>query len=104
MGVENFSCAPGVRVIVVANEKGGSGKSTVAIHLAVALMRSGQTVATIDLDASQRSFTHYVDNRLAWARQRGIALPTPTHVCFDDESEDAEGGTSPARLMTALAR
>jgi cellulose biosynthesis protein BcsQ len=38
------------RVIVVANEKGGSGKSTVAMHVAVALMKAGQRVATIDLD------------------------------------------------------
>lgn len=104
MVAENFSVAPGVRVIVVANEKGGSGKSTVAIHLAIALMRSGQSVATVDLDASQRSFTHYVDNRLAWARQRGIALPTPTHVCFEDESEDTEAGTGPARLLTTVAQ
>ena len=37
------------RVIVVANEKGGSGKSTVAMHVAVALIKSGQRVATIDL-------------------------------------------------------
>src|SRR4051812_9100931 len=95
--------APGVRVIVVANEKGGSGKSTIAIHLAIALIRSGQSVATVDLDASQRSFTHYVDNRLAWSRQRGIALPTPTHVCFDEESE-ANGETAPARLMATLTR
>ena len=59
MSAENLS-APGVRVIVVANEKGGSGKSTVAIHLAIALLRSGQSVATIDLDGTQRSFTHYI--------------------------------------------
>src|SRR5579883_700501 len=51
MTAEGFS-APGVRVIVVANEKGGSGKSTVAIHLAIALLRSGQSVASIDLDAT----------------------------------------------------
>jgi chromosome partitioning protein len=104
MVVESSGIAPGVRVIVVANEKGGSGKSTVAIHLAVALMRAGQNVATVDLDASQRSFTHYIDNRLAWSRQRGIQLPAPTHVCFDEESEDAEQGTKTARLMTALAQ
>ena len=75
------------RVIVVANEKGGSGKSTVAIHLAIALMKSGQSVATVDLDSRQRTFTHYIDNRLAWTRERGTALPTPTHVCFDEEAE-----------------
>ncbi|MGH6726040.1 MAG: division plane positioning ATPase MipZ [Pseudolabrys sp.] len=89
MILDNQTCTPGVRVIVVANEKGGSGKSTIAIHIAIALMRSGQGVATIDLDARQRSFTHYIDNRLAWSRQRGKVLPAPTHVCFDEESEFA---------------
>jgi chromosome partitioning protein len=79
----------GVRVIVVANEKGGSGKSTVAVHLAVALMKAGNTVASIDLDSRQRSFTHYIDNRLTWARKRGIELLTPTHVCFDEDCEFA---------------
>src|SRR6187401_9523 len=64
-----------VRVITVANEKGGSGKSTVAIHLAVALLRAGQRVATIDLDARQRTFTRYVENRLEWSRQCGKDLP-----------------------------
>jgi chromosome partitioning protein len=99
--------SPGVRVIVVANEKGGSGKSTVAIHLAIALMRAGQSVATIDLDSTQRSFTHYIDNRLAWSRQRGIELPTPTHVCFD-EDWDAAGpeGEPPnhAGFLQALSK
>jgi chromosome partitioning protein len=99
MSAESFS-AHGVRVIVVANEKGGSGKSTVAIHLAVALLRSGQSVATIDLDATQRSFTHYVDNRLAWSRQRELDLPTPAHVCSEEEREDAERSGTEAFLST----
>ncbi|HLN08194.1 MAG TPA: division plane positioning ATPase MipZ, partial [Xanthobacteraceae bacterium] len=50
-------------VIVLGNEKGGSGKSTTSMHIAVALMKVGQRVATIDLDSRQRSFTHYVENR-----------------------------------------
>jgi chromosome partitioning protein len=86
--IQQFSSsAPCVRVIVVGNEKGGSGKSTVAAHIAVALLKMGQSVATIDLDTRQRSFTHYIDNRLAWARQRGKELPAPEHVCFDEEGE-----------------
>jgi len=84
---ENSSHAPCVRVIVVANEKGGSGKSTVAVHIAIALLRSGQSVATIDLDTRQRSCTRYIDNRMTWARQRGKDLPAPTHVCFDEDGE-----------------
>ena len=84
---QSMYSAPSVNVIVVANEKGGSGKSTVAIHLAIALMRAGESVATIDLDPRQRSFTHYIDNRLSWSRQRGKQLPAPTHVCFDEDAE-----------------
>ena len=52
-------------VVVVGNEKGGSGKSTTAIHIAIALLKSGQRVATIDLDSRQKSLTHYVENRQA---------------------------------------
>jgi chromosome partitioning protein len=70
------------RVIVVANEKGGSGKSTVAMHVAIALIKSGQRVATIDLDARQQSFTHFVENRRGWARQVGRDLEIPEHFCF----------------------
>jgi chromosome partitioning protein len=105
----NENLSSGVRVIVVANEKGGSGKSTVAIHIAVALQRAGQSVATIDLDSRQRSFTHYIDNRLAWARQRGIELPSPTHVCFDEEDEfsslgtEVEGRKALAEMVNNLA-
>ncbi|MGA2954040.1 MAG: division plane positioning ATPase MipZ, partial [Caulobacteraceae bacterium] len=40
-------------VIVVGNEKGGAGKSTVATHLAVALMHEGARVAVLDLDVRQ---------------------------------------------------
>jgi chromosome partitioning protein len=82
------------RVIVIANEKGGSGKSTVAMHIAVALMKAGQRVATIDLDSRQRSFTHYIENRRAWAQHVGRTLETPNHTSFDKKvdypSEDDE--------------
>ncbi len=96
------SYAPCVRVIVVANEKGGSGKSTVAIHLAIALLKAGQSVASIDLDTRQRSFTHYVDNRIAWGRQRGKELPAPTHVCFDEEAEFSGAEDEPAACSALL--
>ena len=43
-------------VIVLGNEKGGSGKSTTAMHVAVALMQAGQRVATIDLDFAAAEF------------------------------------------------
>lgn len=69
-------------VVVLGNEKGGSGKSTAALHIAVALLKAGQRVATIDLDCRQRSFTHYIDNRRAWARRTGLDLQVPVHACI----------------------
>src|SRR5262245_26298958 len=58
---------PKARVIVVGNEKGGSGKSTVAMHISIALLKLGHRVATLDLDTRQKSFTTYVENRRTWA-------------------------------------
>jgi len=70
------------RVVVVGNEKGGSGKSTVAMHVAIALIKSGQPVATVDLDTRQRSLTRLFENRRAWARHVGRDLDMPEHFCF----------------------
>ncbi len=68
-------------VIVLGNEKGGSGKSTIAMHVAVALLQAGQRVATIDLDSRQKSFTHYIENRRDWAERAHIKLDIPAHFC-----------------------
>ena len=68
-------------VIVLGNEKGGSGKSTTAMHVAVALLQAGQRVATIDLDSRQKSFSHYVENRRCWVERSGLKLDLPTHYC-----------------------
>jgi chromosome partitioning protein len=70
-------------VVVLASEKGGSGKSTMALHIAVALLKAGQRVATIDLDGRQKSFTHYIENRRAWTERKRIQLELPTHYCID---------------------
>src|SRR5918912_4201695 len=68
-------------VVVLGNEKGGSGKSTVAMHIAVALLKAGQRVAPIDLDSRQKSFTHYIENRKAWAQHARLDLELPSHYC-----------------------
>jgi chromosome partitioning protein len=73
-------------VIVIGNEKGGTGKSTLAMHLTVALMNFGQRVATIDLDSRQKTFTHYVENRRDWAKRCGGRLKAPTHFCVSSGS------------------
>lgn len=66
-------------VVVLGNEKGGSGKSTTAMHIIVALLERGKTVGTIDLDGRQQSLTRYLENREDWARRKRLDVPMPVH-------------------------
>ena len=65
------------RVIVVGNEKGGAGKSTIAIHMATALMHAGARVAVLDLDLRQQSLNRFFENRRKWQDGAGAVLPQP---------------------------
>ncbi len=67
-------------IIVFGNEKGGSGKSTSAMHVAVALLRLGYRVGTLDLDARQASFTRYMKNRFDHILRERLDTPMPTHM------------------------
>ncbi|MBC8269074.1 MAG: AAA family ATPase [Rhodospirillaceae bacterium] len=64
-------------VIVTGNEKGGSGKSTTAMHLVIGLLRDERRVAAIDLDARQGTLTNYLGNRQRFIDDKGMALPMP---------------------------
>ena len=64
-------------VIVVGNEKGGAGKSTLAIHIVTGLLHAGKKVAIIDLDLRQRSMERFFSNRAAWTAANGHDLPLP---------------------------
>ncbi len=85
-------------IIVVGNEKGGSGKSTTCMHVATALARSGHRVGTLDLDLRQRSFARYLENRRAYLSQSGLSLPTP------DLSELAEAAPADTGADQRLSR
>ena len=78
-----------VPLIVVGNEKGGSGKSTVAIHLVAGLMSAGMRVGAIDLDHRQRSLSRFFANRVQWAErtQRVFALPKLVTVAPPENEE-----------------
>ncbi len=64
-------------IIVVGNEKGGAGKSTVSMHVATALARMGHSIGVIDLDLRQKSLTRYLENRLTFMSRHDLDLPTP---------------------------
>lgn len=66
-------------IIVLGNEKGGSGKSTTAMHVAIGLLRLGYRVGTVDLDARQGTFSRYMANRFEYAAKERLSLPIPLH-------------------------
>lgn len=95
------------RVIVIGNEKGGAGKSTVSIHLSVALLRTGKRVGVIDLDVRQRSLTRYLENRTRWAHTTGATLVMPEMVRVEASQErdlDRAEEEERERFQTGLAR
>jgi chromosome partitioning protein len=66
------------RIIALGNEKGGSGKSTTAMHLIVTLLQDGNRVAALDLDVRQATLSRYLENRSAHAAKTSRSLPMPT--------------------------
>ncbi len=70
-------------VIVVANEKGGTGKSTLSIHVSIALLKAGFRVATIDLDTRQRTLTRFLENRRSWAANAPWEVELPFHRALE---------------------
>ena len=65
------------KVIVIGNEKGGAGKSTLAIHIATALLHSGAKLSILDLDLRQQSMAHFFAHRRAWLEANGVEAPMP---------------------------
>lgn len=73
-------------VIVIGNHKGGSGKSTFAMHIIVALLKAEKRVASFDLDSTQLTLSRYVGNRREWAREHKLNLALPDHTAIADEA------------------
>ena len=73
--------------IVFANEKGGTGKSTTAVHAAVAFAASGHRVGALDLDQRQRTMTRYFDNRTATINRLDVALPQPAFEVLEQQDD-----------------
>jgi len=81
-------------VIVLGNEKGGSGKSTTAIHIIIGLMRDGYRVGALDLDARQGTLAGTLAARQHFIHSKKISLPMPVfasvHRSNFDNRLDAE--------------
>lgn len=90
------------RVIVIGNEKGGAGKSTIAFHLVAALLYAGGRVGVIDLDLRQQSLGHFFASRRAWAASAGAALPMPSEYILADDPVKLARAADPAEGVVRL--
>lgn len=81
-------------IIVLGNEKGGTGKSTVSMHVIVSLLRMGFSVGSIDVDARQGTLTRYMNNRKATNERvplmlsDHISVPPSQHASRDDAARE----------------
>ena len=76
-------------VVVIGNQKGGSGKSTFAMHIIVALLKAEKRVACFDLDLNQLTLTRYLRNRDEWVRKQEQKLELPDHYPVREEVHGA---------------
>jgi chromosome partitioning protein len=88
-------------VIVVGNEKGGTGKSTVSMHLIVSLLDRGLSVGSIDIDARQATLTRYLQNRKNRPDAAELGLRLPDHVALPPSGDQA---ADEGRLLETMAR
>ncbi len=91
-------------IIVFGNEKGGSGKSTTAMHTAIALLRLGYRVGTIDLDARQGTLTRYMKNRFEFMKRARKPILSPAHMAIQkSDAETVQEQREEERNMLSLA-
>lgn len=93
-------------VLVLGNEKGGTGKSTTAVHVIVALLRRGFRVGSIDVDARQGTLSSYLDNRAAYAGRMGQELLMPEHrriAASPADTRERAAADEGARFIKALS-
>jgi chromosome partitioning protein len=96
-------------VLVVGNEKGGTGKSTLAMHLITGLLHDGFSVGSVDIDARQGTLSRYVENRQLYIKQQGKELPVPTHIRLmrsalpEQQAAEAEDRENLSKTLEALA-
>lgn len=90
--------APKTLSVLVANTKGGCGKTTIATHVAAAFAGSGHATALADVDRQGSS--------LAWARRRPSSAPIVMPLDWSRDLDDPPRGIerlvldAPAALKT----
>ena len=86
-----------MHTVAVLSQKGGTGKTTVTLHLAVASERAGRSAAVIDLDP-QASAAGWKDSRSA---ETPVVVPVPSTRLPQALEAAMTGGASLAVIDTA---
>lgn len=89
----------GAHVILFGNEKGGSGKTTTAMHVIIGLLRFGFSVASIDLDSYQQSLSRYISNRKHTIVKDNLPLLLPEHFTFETQQKNHHDGAEVDRQI-----
>ena len=93
-------------IVIVGNEKGGVGKTTIAMHLIATLLYDGFSVSTMDIDSRQRSLSHYLENRSKSISVKNINMPMPSHLVVNKsklDSVSAGEADEESRFTSALS-
>ena len=77
-------------IIVLGNEKGGSGKTTITIHLLTYLLQEGHSVSSIDIDCRQRSLSQFIKNRKKYILDNKLKLTFPYHFSIEQSNLDSK--------------
>jgi len=89
-------------VIVVGNEKGGSGKSTTAMHIIADLLHQGRSVASVDVDSRQGTLSRYLANRKTFINASGNDVRLPDHYAIDPSPEGDSGEQAESERLRLL--
>jgi len=98
VGERAYSRSKRAHVIVIGNEKGGSGKSTTAMHIIVALLQEGRAVASIDVDSRQGTLSRYIANRNKFIKSSKRDIGTPDFFSVDPTKEAVSESDREAEL------
>jgi chromosome partitioning protein len=91
-------------IVVMGNHKGGSGKSTVAIHIIIALLKAGKRVAAVDLDLDQQTLARHIENRREWARQHDLKLELPEYYPVTEQQPILDDLVDPVDLTKFISQ